>query len=345
MSKRIKYVFTDNEAIAHLWIGHNLSGEGQAHARNPRHNFYFQDTTIYSYGSHFPIAVFVTNGKKKAIQITTRGYSPTTSGHIQEVKSAIRGNKLPVFRLQNPNAYDARETPRGIEDYLSRINIAIADQAKSRSTHNIESFQGSALALKAECQSYCKFWKVKAPKFPKIQKLPADFKARQAREIELQTARDARKRVQREAERARWAKDNAERLTKETAEINEWNQNIETHIAEWLAGGSLNQPHVSYYGGDSLIPRLVEIPTLLRIKGNEVETSRYATFPIDHAKRGLALVRSVMTRGEDWKANGHTCKLGLYAIDRITADGTVYAGCHVVPYSSIDRIAAQIEAL
>jgi hypothetical protein len=62
------------------------------------------------------------------------------------------------------------------------------------------------------------------------------------------------------------------------------------------------------------------------------------------AVRGLALVRSVMKRGEEWRTNGHTCHLGHYQIDRITADGTVYAGCHQVPWTSIERIAPALDA-
>jgi hypothetical protein len=42
------------EDVAHVWA-HQL----QSHARNKRGNFYFQGDTIYSYGSHFPIAKHV----------------------------------------------------------------------------------------------------------------------------------------------------------------------------------------------------------------------------------------------------------------------------------------------
>jgi hypothetical protein len=103
-------------------------------------------------------------------------------------------------------------------------------------------------------------------------------------------------------------------------------------LQAWMRGESVSIPGYSY---DS---------TYLRIVGDTVETSRGANFPMSHAVRGLALVRSVMARGEDWHTNGHTCHLGHYRIDRITADGTVYAGCHVVPFASIERIAVQLEA-
>lgn len=86
------------------------------------------------------------------------------------------------------------------------------------------------------------------------------------------------------------------------------------------------------------------MPTELRIKGDTVETSRGASFPVEHARRGLALVRATIARGEEWRTNGHTCHLGAYKIERITPDGTVYAGCHVVTMQAIERIAPALES-
>jgi hypothetical protein len=341
VSKRIKFVYQDNEAIAHLWIGHNLSGEGQREARNPRRNFYFEDETIYSYGAHFPIASFVRNGKKQAIQFTTRTYSSTTSGHVYRVKGAVKGNKIPVFYLQNPRDCGGLS---GIEDYLSRIRFAIAKQIKSRATQRIEASREAALSLKAECQKYCRFWKLKVPKFPAIPALPKDFAQRQTRERERDAAHTEIRRIAYEAHKKQWAIDNADRLAKYRADVEEWNANLETHIADWLAGGELNQPNCGYsFVGEHVKCR--EIPTLLRIKGDTVETSRYASFPTAHAVAALALVRKVMFRGVEFNANGHTCKVGLFEISKITADGTVYAGCHVVPWESIARIAPALDAM
>jgi len=350
MAKRVKFVFQDNDKIAHLWVGHNLSGEGQSEARNPSRNFYFTDDTIYSYGSHFPIARFVRNGKKPAIQFTTRSYSNTTSGHISTVRGAVRGNDIPIFYIYHPT-----DTGGGnnLVDYVKRIQSAIEQQAKARSTRNIAEYRATAVSLIAECKEYCRFWKIKTPEFPKVPKLPADFEARQKREQEFEAKRNEKRRIEREAQAARWKQENAERVARDTALVNEWNANAKTHIAEWLAGGSLNRPDVfynSYYGDTNGIPKLAEIPTLLRIVGDEVETSRSASFPISHAKRGLALVESCIARGENWQSNGHTCKLGLYQISRIevtpndNGGAVVYAGCHVVPYSSVLLIRPEILA-
>ena len=50
MTKRIRTVHPA-DMVAHLW-----AHKSQDFARNPGHNFYFHGDTIYSYGSHFPVA-------------------------------------------------------------------------------------------------------------------------------------------------------------------------------------------------------------------------------------------------------------------------------------------------
>ena len=85
------------------------------------------------------------------------------------------------------------------------------------------------------------------------------------------------------------------------------------------------------------------IDTMLRVVGENVETSRGAVFPVSHARRGLALVRAVVASGQEWITNGKTCHLGHYKIDRIAADGTTFAGCHIVKLAEIERIASDLE--
>src|SRR5437660_3842392 len=86
--KRAKHVFNTGE-IPHLWA-HKV----QESARNAQGNLYFDGETIYSYGSHFPIARHVLDNPTKrhpkpGILFTTRSWSVTTSGHVSAVRSAI----------------------------------------------------------------------------------------------------------------------------------------------------------------------------------------------------------------------------------------------------------------
>src|ERR1035437_2858663 len=94
MTKRKKHVFDTGE-IPHLWAHRT-----QEEARNRQGNLYFADDTIYSYGSHFPIARPVTNeAGERAVLLTTATYSVTTSSHCSAVRSAIpSGNIVPRIR-------------------------------------------------------------------------------------------------------------------------------------------------------------------------------------------------------------------------------------------------------
>lgn len=81
----MKTVFTDISTIAHMW-----ANQTQDSARNSG-NFYYNGNTIYSYGSHFPIAKHTVNDNdERGVLFTERTYSVTTSGHLNVVRQAVR---------------------------------------------------------------------------------------------------------------------------------------------------------------------------------------------------------------------------------------------------------------
>lgn len=102
-------------------------------------------------------------------------------------------------------------------------------------------------------------------------------------------------------------------------------------LARWLEGESVQVP--------SGLPE-----AYLRIRDNVVETSKGAHFPVDDAPRGIALARACRKRGREWQRNGETCPVGDYQIDRVYPNGDVRAGCHLVHYSEVERIAGLIGA-
>ena len=130
---------------------------------------------------------------------------------------------------------------------------------------------------------------------------------------------------QREAKRAA---EKGEQTKRERAEALVRQQEL---IAKWRAG---------LYSGC-----LYEVPVMLRIDGDEVVTSRGARFPVSHAKRALAFIRKVHESGQAYVRNGHTIHLGPYVVDRVELDGTVKAGCHVVSWEEIERIAPAIDSI
>lgn len=135
----MRHVFTDISQVAHLW-----ANQQQDSAKNSGHNFYFSGKTIYSYGSHFPIAKHAANDKGEAcVLFTERSYSNTTAKHIIATRQACR--HLNLIYCYSPEASHAenfkywlnnietisRNLPRSRkpEIYLSQIS-QVADTVK-----------------------------------------------------------------------------------------------------------------------------------------------------------------------------------------------------------------------
>jgi hypothetical protein len=116
MNKRKKFVFDTGE-IPHLWAHRT-----QEEARNRQGNLYFNGDTIYSYGSHFPIARHAANeAGERSVLLTTATYSVTTSNHCSAVRSAIPSS-LRVFRV--PNVCRGRYSRTELTAHEHEVNLA-----------------------------------------------------------------------------------------------------------------------------------------------------------------------------------------------------------------------------
>ena len=110
------------DMVAHLW-----AHKSQDFARNPGHNFYFHGDTIYSYGSHFPVARHVENKRGRAVLFTTRSYSSTTAGHKCMVEGACR--HLTVFHVADVNGTEPRKQ---FAEYRAAYMALVGKYAKAR---------------------------------------------------------------------------------------------------------------------------------------------------------------------------------------------------------------------
>lgn len=288
--------------VSHLW-----AHQSQSEARNANNSVYFSGDTIYSYGSHFPMAKHVKNkAGKSAVLFTTAHYSVTTcrpcraSGHCSMARSAV--SHLTVFDVPNVKAETTSEHKANLADYAKRITDALLKASRARTSK--EWLHSQALELRTEAIKYAEFFKLAYSKLPSVPALDSNL-LEKIRHTEAKRIATERKRKLAESREA---------------------------IALWRNG----EPYVRLPYGS---------PDMLRVSadGESIETSRGVSFPISHAKRGLALVRMVRQSGETWQTNGHTCMLGHYRIDSILPDGTVKAGCHTVSYSEIERIADAID--
>lgn len=80
--------------------------------------------------------------------------------------------------------------------------------------------------------------------------------------------------------------------------------------------------------------------TALRIKNDEIETSRGAKIPLEHAIRAYPLLKR-LHNGESHDLGNHSIKLGHYSVNRVEKNDLI-VGCHRIPFSEIYSIANKL---
>jgi hypothetical protein len=82
--------------------------------------------------------------------------------------------------------------------------------------------------------------------------------------------------------------------------------------------------------------------TALRINEDQIETSRGANIPLDHAIKAWPLLKRIHDSGKEYVAGDHSIKLGHYTVSRITRENMI-VGCHTIPFAEIVNIAKQLK--
>lgn len=285
------------EDVAHVWA-HQL----QDSARNKTGNLYFNCSTIYSYGSHFPIAKHVEYKGKKCILFTTRDYSSTTRGHKYEVARAIPPG-VPVFHVQHPTNSVRKEM---LDEYVERITQLCREIAKGRDGTWRQKYRREGLVkLVDEANAFSKFFGLRR-RFT----APTDIdevRAQVKREEELLKRRKA-------AEQRRLEAEQAEALEGWLKGEPVWPHGLEfDHLRLYVNGAD---------GTQSL-----------------VQTTRHVTVPLKDVKKVAKLVLRHVKSGEHWQTNGQKIQVGDYCLSAITSDGTVHVGCHKFKRDEIIRFA------
>jgi hypothetical protein len=105
-------------------------------------------------------------------------------------------------------------------------------------------------------------------------------------------------------------------------------------IAQWRAGvAGVSLPY--------------EFPVMLRVRGDNIETSRRASFPVEHGRRALPLLlraRARLTADTpriEFKSDGAAIRLGHFTVSEINREG-VRAGCHFVTWNEVCHAARLI---
>jgi hypothetical protein len=190
--KRERHAFNASE-LAHVW-----AHEGATYGNRSDRRMYFEQdheaygrrvervSTIYSYGSHFPIASLYHVKGAPVVLFTLQDYSVSTSKHKSEVRSAI--SHLPVHYVEHP-----REPQNAQASFKRAIEKAL-EHARSPRVRNI-SFDLRTIRKTVEhgnafAKQFGFKWRLK---------MPRDWEALKARAAELDAMQDERRAVRKAA--------------------------------------------------------------------------------------------------------------------------------------------------
>jgi len=129
----------NNKQVAHLWANKSRKSASGSH-------FYFEGDTIYSYGSHFPIARHYDG----VVLFTTQGYSSTTACHKSIVREAC--SHLEVFHVDDVTKDPSKAD---LKSYKASISLCALKAAKARNPEFLlESLQSIVNQANAFCEHF-----------------------------------------------------------------------------------------------------------------------------------------------------------------------------------------------
>jgi len=317
----------DNGMVAHIW-----AHASQESARSHNGNFWFEGDTIYSYRTPLARIHVAPNGDKIALR-TSETYSVTTSGkHEPAISRALNyGCYIKDFSVPSIGIAGGRLGGSTTIDHAANVAFLVKayEDAKGKTRRARELWQSvdaSLLRPYDELKAYCDTFEIAFPDVFLQDDIAAIVKFRADREAKNATPAAIAKREK--------ARESAERRKAEKARIEALNrfEREKEMRTRWLEGGSI-------WGGTI---RTATNGPLLRVKGDNLETSLGATVPLSHAVKAFRFVKLVRESGKPWSRNGKTVRVGHFQVDAIDIDGNMRAGCHFIEWPEIERIARAI---
>lgn len=314
----MRTVFT-NHMCAHVW-----AQQSQEHGRSG--STHFERDVFFSYSTPIARILPAVTGPR-VMFLTCFSYSMTTAQHKSGVRSAFDGDVYVVPSLgisagrhrepwrdgwpkgepyHDVNLAYLMEQYESLKSKLKRMRSEPYDIADSLA-YEARNAEGYALAFGLTVSI-------------NLEQDAADIaEYRTARNARLSTPEHAAK-----LERARVAREAREQEKYRVARL----ESIE-RIALWRAGN--RSVRLGYQE-----MRDAQGSAMLRIVGDTVETSQGATVPLDHALRVYRAVKRCHDTGTAWEPNGHTLHVGHFTVNRISADGDIWAGCHRINWAEVE---------
>lgn len=307
-----------NNMVAHTW-----AAQSKPHGKSGNGNFWFSGPVLYSYSTTIAELVTLADGRVVAL-IGLETYSVTTAQHVGDARGAVR--HLPRFGVRFLPSASGR-APRvnhgddmhvaNLEDYRQRITGLLARARRARV--NGAFLTGEAEALAAEAVRYARAFGLPVP----------------AEAEGIEGALAALAPVLAAAEQ-RHAEERARADARRIAEARERDAQNAARLEEWKAGARVYAPrtevcHVRVSPTDSAV----------------LETSWGAEVPL--AAAILVFRRADKARRDgvaEVFAPGEGLRVGPnFRVDRIEADGTIRAGCHVIRFEEAEPVARALGVL
>lgn len=330
-----KTVF-DNHMVAHVWA-QRTQDSGRSH----NGNFHFDGDTIYSYRT--PIGRLVDTATGLVALVTSETFSITTSGkHMGPIRSALDyGRFIPMYHVPFVTTSGLRTVG---PDQVNEANLKHIENCYYSERQRLLKSSGRqswALdGLRASYETRVQFALAFELDYT-TRDVDADIAELNARWDRLEAKRNDPAYI---AKRERECAKRAEReLAKHESSVADYRAKLE----QWRNGEIDDLPQMYLTGmswrkerelRDSIIGQNI----ILRVRGENVETSRGASVPVSHAKRAWPAIKHCRETKSTWQRNGHAIHVGQFQFYAIDAEGNVKAGCHFVRFEELARLAVTL---
>lgn len=295
MKTRLK----NNREVAHVWASQNQE-EGRGSS------FFFEGPSIFSYGHHFEIARIVRPG---VVLFNESSYSVSTSKHQGYARSAV--SHMRVFRIPGLKWQADINHNESAKYYIQTLNNSLF--CISRMRKDPQWRLGIYASLAEEAAAYVlEFGKdIQKP----LQRAIADIYEKRENPLTPDQLEKMKARAKTERENAK-----KQRIEKEQREAQDKKEEL-AKLEAWKNGEGVS------------VSMRYDMPTYLRIKGKEIETSRGASVPLIEARK----LWHIMEAG----ASIDGVHIGHYTVTRLQ-DQNLVIGCHTIPLEEVKRIASQM---
>lgn len=330
-----------SDQVLHLW-----AHQAQDSARNGTGSVFFEGDTAYSYRHSWPLGTIYKRRGETLVLLNFCKYSVTTMQHQSMARRAVShlsSCDVPYVKIGSGMNTARGDHQRNLKHFADEIARYLAAAQRVMAPGNVEWRQRAAEHAARDAAKYVAFFdkRLKAPTvdaaaftaaWQRAQAIASPDPVRDAKRYKAREARQARERAAQQVWRDTGAWPQARQIEL-PADAPRPYLDRKTRRAFGRVFDTLPQAASTwtapYERGD----------TLLRVHGAEIVTSLGARIPLDHAPRLWRLIQRCKASGTPYVRNGHTEHAGQFAVDEITADGDMRAGCHYIKYAELALLA------